>query len=145
MVPMVGDADRISKSPNVSSCEQTRSDNALSSSSTTGKSTEKDQKCENNLDEGSTSVGPKGSDKAASDIKIDPDKLYDEINVQVTGFLVDGIQPKESGTVSNSKTVDQYSKTTLRSRKKNQMGSNREKNNVQQGRKTRTACFGEGK
>ena len=66
----VGDADKVSKSSFVSSCEQTRS-NALSSTSTTVNNTEKDQKDENNLEEGTTSVGSKGSDKVASDIKTD--------------------------------------------------------------------------
>ena len=63
--PTIGDADKVSKSSIVSSCKQTRS-NALSSTSTTANNTEKDQ---NDLDEGTTSIGTKGSDKVVSDIK----------------------------------------------------------------------------
>ena len=48
------------------------------------------------------------------------DNLYDGINIQVSGLIVDGIEPKESATVSNSSTVHQYNKTTLRSREKSQ-------------------------
>ena len=108
---MIGDADRESKSSNVSSCEQTRS-NALSTTSPTVYNTEKRIRPENqnNLGEGTTSVGLKGSAKVASDIKTDPDNPYDGTNVQEDG-LVDGIEPKESGTVSNSKTIHQYDKT----------------------------------
>ena len=68
------DADKISKSTIVSSCEQTRS-NALSSTSTTNNITEKNKGDENNLDEGTPSVGSKGSDKVANDIKTDLDNL----------------------------------------------------------------------
>ena len=45
--------------------------------------------------------------------------IYDGTNVQENG-LVGGIEPKESGTESNSKTVHQCDKTTLRSRQKYQ-------------------------
>ena len=106
--PTVGDANEVSKGSIVSSCEQTKS-NALSSTSTTVSNTEKNQKDQNNLDEGTTSVGTKGSDEVASDIKTDVDNLYDGINIQVSG-LVDGIGPKESSTGSNNQTVHQ---TTL--------------------------------
>ena len=57
-------------------------------------------------------MGSKGSDKVASNHK--PNNVYDGItNVQDDG-LVDGTDPKESGSVSNRKTVHQY-KMTLRS------------------------------
>ena len=73
---------------------------------------------QNDLDERTTSLGPKGSDTVASNHK--PHNVYDGITtVQVSG-LVDGIEPKESGTVSKSKTEHQHNKTILRSRKKNQ-------------------------
>ena len=64
--PAVGNADKLSNSSIVSSCEQTRS-NALSSTSTTAyNNTEKDQKDENDLDERTTKkVGSKGSDRVA--------------------------------------------------------------------------------
>ena len=68
--PTVGNADKVSRSSIVSSCEQTRS-NALSSASTTANNSEKDQKDHNNLDEGITRVGRKGSDKVVSDTKTD--------------------------------------------------------------------------
>ena len=72
--------------------------------------TEKDQ---NGLDEGTTSLGSKGIDKVASDIKTDLDSLYDGINVQMSD-LGGGTEPKKSGTGSNNKTVHQYNKTSLR-------------------------------
>ena len=87
--PTVGDANKVNASSTVSSCEQTKSD-VLSSTSTTANSTEEDQKDQNNLDEVTMSVGPKGSDKISSNIKTYLDNLYDRINVQVSGFLVDG-------------------------------------------------------
>ena len=59
------------------------------------------------------SVGSKGSDTVASN-----HKPY-ITSVQVSG-LVDGMEPKESGTGSNSETEHQYNRTTLRSRKKSQ-------------------------
>ena len=96
--PTVGDNDKASKSSFVSFCDQTRC-NALLSTSTTANNTENDQKDQNDLDEGTMSVGSQGSDKVASNIKTDLDNLYDRINVQVSG-LVDGIEPKESGTIS---------------------------------------------
>ena len=42
---------------------------------------EKIKNDQNDLDERTTSVGSKGSDKVASDIKTDLDNLYDEMNV----------------------------------------------------------------
>ena len=79
---------------------------------------EKIEDVQDDLDERTTSVGSKGSDTVASHHK--PHNVNDGITaVQVSG-LVDGIEPKESGTVSNSKTEHQHSKTILRSRKKNQ-------------------------
>ena len=63
-------------------------------------------------------MGSKGSDTVASNHK--RNNVYDGItNAQVPG-LVDGIEPKDSGTRSNSKTIHQYDKTTLRSRKKSE-------------------------
>ena len=64
-------------------------------------------------------MAPKGSDMVASNHT--PYDVYDGItNVQVPA-LVDGIEPnRKSGKGSNSKTVHQYKKTTLRSRKKNE-------------------------
>ena len=74
---------------------------------------------QNDLDKRTTSVGPKGSDTVASNHK--PHNVYDGItNVQVVSGLVDRIEPKESGTGSNSKTEHQYDKTTLPSRKESQ-------------------------
>ena len=90
--PTVNDADKVSKDSVVSSCEQTRS-NALSPTSTTVNSIEKDN---NDLDIRTMSVGSKGSDTVASIHK--QNNICDGItNVQVSG-LVDGIEPKESGT-----------------------------------------------
>ena len=54
---------------------------------------EKGKTNQNNLDEGTVSVGLKCIDKVASDIKKDLDNPYDGINVQVSG-LVDGTKPK---------------------------------------------------
>ena len=82
---------------------------------TTVNNTEKDQTDQNNLDERTTSVGSKDIDRVASDIKTYIDHLYYGTNVQENGLVVDGIEPKEPGTGSNSKTVDQYNKTTLQS------------------------------
>ena len=107
---------KVSKSSFISSCDQTKS-NALSSTSTTANNTEKDQNDKNNLHERTMSVGSKDSDKVASNIKIYPDNLYDRIHVQVSG-PVDGIKPK---------TVHQYNKTTLRSRKKSERNLTRGK------------------
>ena len=106
--------------------------------------TEKDQKGENNLDKGTSSAGSKGSDKVASGMNTDLHNLYDGINVQVSG-LVDGIVRKKPGTVSNSKTVHQHNKTTLRSRKKCQGNLTGGKAMFSRSSKRRTACFGEGK
>ena len=73
---------------------------------------------QNNLDKGTMSVEPKGPDKVPSDNKLDLDSLYDGItNLQGDGLVI-GTEPKGSATVSDSKTVRQYDKTTLRSRKK---------------------------
>ena len=107
----------MSKSPIVSSCKQTRS-NALSSTSPTVNSTEKGQKDQNDLDERTRNVESKGSEAVANNYK--PNNVYDGItNVHLSG-LVQGIEPKGSGTESNSRTVHQYKKTTLRSKKKNE-------------------------
>ena len=63
-------------------------------------------------------MGSNGSDTVASNHK--PHNVYHGItNVQVSG-LVDGTEPKKSGTGSKSKTEHQYNETTLRSRKKSQ-------------------------
>ena len=73
----------------------------------------------NSLDIRITHVGPKGLDRNVSDNKSDLNFFYDGTkNVQEDG-LVHGIEPKGSDTVvSNSNTVHQYDKTTLRPRKK---------------------------
>ena len=79
---------------------------------------EKIENDQNDSDERITSVGSKGSDTVASTNK--QKNVNDGItSVQVSG-LVDRIEQKESATVSNSKTVHQHNKTTLRSRKKSQ-------------------------
>ena len=69
------------------------------------------------------------------------DNLYDGINVQVSVFLVDGIEPKESATV----TVRLYTSTTrqLCGLERKVKESKRGKTTVQQRSKTRTACFRE--
>ena len=54
-------------------------------------------------------------------LKTDLDSLYDGINVQVSGLVV-GVEPKESGTGSNSTTVHQYNKIMLRSSEGNITG-----------------------
>ena len=134
--PAVGDADKVRKS----SCEQTRG-NALWLTSPTDDNTEKD---ENGIDERTTSVGSKGSDKVASNHK--PNNGYDGItNVQVFG-LVEGIKPKKSDTGNNGKTVHQYDKTTLRSREKTEGDLTKGKTMFSRvSSKTRTACFRERK
>ena len=133
--PAVGDADKVRKSSIVSSYEVTLC--RPRPQRTVNNNTEKD---ENDLDERTASVGPKGSDKVASNHE--PNNGYDGItNVQVSG-LVDGIEPNESDTTgSNGKTVHQYDKTTLRSRKKTEGNSDKGENDVQQSSSTRSACF----
>ena len=79
---------------------------------------EKIENDQSDLDKRTTRVGSKGPDKVPSNHK--PSNGYDGItNVQVPG-LIDGIEPKDLGTGSNSKTIHQYDKTTLRSRKKSE-------------------------
>ena len=63
-------------------------------------------------------MGSKYSDTIAGNHKAN--NVYDGItNVQEPGLL-DGIEPKELGTGSNSKTEHQHDKPTLRSRKKSE-------------------------
>ena len=103
--PAVGNADKLSNSSIVSSCEQTRS-NALSSTSTTAYNTEKDQKDENDLDEGTTKkVGSKGSDEVAINHK-PKNVCYGITNLESKGYSacgpVDGTGSKGSGIVSSN-------------------------------------------
>ena len=103
LAPTIGDDYKEESASNVSSYEQVENSEVsackhLQTSSIVYRPRNSDDP--NDLNERTTSVGSKGSDKVASNH--DSNNVYDGItNVQVSG-LVDGIEPKESGTVSNS-------------------------------------------
>ena len=127
LAPTVDYADKESKISTVSSCEQTRS-KPLSSTSPTvyNAETRINSEDQNILDnEGTASVGSRGLDKVvSSDNKSDVETFYDGIKKVQGNDLVGGLAPKDSGTANNTKTVHQYSKTTLRSKKKGKRKSN---------------------
>ena len=111
LAPTIGDADKEESASNVSSCEQVENSEVsackqLHTASIVYRPRNPDNP--NDLNERTTSVASKGSDKVASNH--DSNNVYDGItNVQVSG-LVDGIEPKELGTVSNRRTVHVYDK-----------------------------------
>ena len=103
--PTIGDTDKGRKSLNVSFCKQTRS-NALSSTSPTVYNTKRRTSSEdqNGLDKDLINVGSKGSDKVTRSHKICFDNLCDGITNSQKDVLVNGTEPKGSGTVRSSNT-----------------------------------------